>query len=38
MIPAYEYENDEAMKIPLNMLSLSYTFEYENDTVFFAHF
>jgi hypothetical protein len=38
MIPAYEFENDEAMNIPLNMLSFSYTFEYEHDIVFFAHF
>jgi hypothetical protein len=38
MIPAYEFENDEAMNLPLNMLSFSYTFEYEHDIVFFAHF
>jgi len=38
MIPAYEFENEDARNLPLNMLSMSYTFEYENDTVFFAYF
>ena len=38
MIPAFEFESEEAMQIPLNTLTFSYTFEEDNDTVFFAHF
>ena len=38
MIPCYEFESEESMKINLNTLSFSYTFEYENDIVFFSYF
>lgn len=38
MIPAYEFESEEAKEIPLNQLTFSYTFEHEHDTTFFAHF
>ena len=38
MIPCYEFESEESMKINLNSLSFSYTFEYDNDIVFFSYF
>ena len=38
MIPCYEYDNEDAMKIGLNTLSFSYTFEHENDITFFSYF
>ena len=38
MIPCYEYDNEDAMKIGLNTLSFSYTFEQENDITFFSYF
>ena len=38
MIPCYEFENDESMKISLNSLSFCYTFEHDNDIVFFSYF
>lgn len=38
MIVCYEYEDEVSMKMGLNTLSFSYTFEHENDTVFFSYF
>ena len=38
MIPCYEFESEESMKINLSTLSFSYTFEYDNDIVFFSYF
>ena len=34
----YEYESEECMKIGLNSLSFSYTFQHEKDIVFFSYF
>jgi len=38
MIPCYEFTSDEQKQIPLHCLTFSYTFQYEHDIVFFAHF
>ena len=38
MIPCYEYDGDESMRLGLNTLSFCYTFDIENDTTFFAYF
>lgn len=38
LIGCYEYESEESMQLGLNSLSFSYTFEHENDTVFFSYF
>ena len=38
MIACYEFESEDAMKINLNSLSFSYTFEHDNDIVFFSYF
>ena len=37
-IPCYVYEDEESQSTYLNTLSFSYTFEYDNDTVFFSYF
>ena len=38
MIACYEWESEDSMKINLNSLSFCYTFEYDNDIVFFSYF
>ena len=38
MIACYEYDGEDSMKISLNTMSFSYTFEYDNDIVFFSYF
>ena len=38
MIPCYEYDGEDSMKIGLNTLTFSYTFEHDNDIVFFSYF
>ncbi len=37
-IPGYVYYDEESQTIYLNTLSFTYTFEHDNDTVFFSHF
>eukprot|EP00347_Sterkiella_histriomuscorum_P001857 403370413 len=37
-IACYVYEDDESQMATLNTLSFQYTFEYDNDIVFFSHF
>lgn len=38
MIPCYEFDSEDAKKLPLHTLSFNYIFEYDHDTVFFAYF
>lgn len=38
MIVCYEYESEDSMKLGLNTLSFSYTFQHENDITFFSYF
>lgn len=37
-IPYYVYEDAEAQTVLLNTLSFTYTFEYDDDIVFFSYF
>ncbi len=37
-IPCYVYEDEESQSTYLNTLSFSYTFDYDNDIVFFSYF
>lgn len=38
LIGCYEYESEESMQLSLNSLTFSYTFEHDDDTVFFSYF
>ena len=37
-IPCYIYDSEESQMVNLNTLSFQYTFEHDNDIVFFSHF